>query len=279
MPTANEMLVDACASGLACLSKRQLLIVWAQAANPEGTANALLQNACAGGFNCLDKLRLLTVIAQLAAAPVVASSLCPPEIDLGAAATYGVLAGTTVTNDGATVISGDLGVFPGSATSGFPPGTVNGTQHIGDAQAETAQTDLTTAYNDLATRSGATTVAGNIGGQTLLPGLYKSTSSLAVSSGDLILDGNGDECASFLFQIASTLTLTTGRKVLLINGAQAANVFWQVGSSATLNAAAVLAGSVLALTAITLETGASVEGRLLAINAAVTLAANSVIVP
>lgn len=279
MASASEMLEAACASGIACLNKRQLLVAWAQAANPEGTANALLQNACEGGFNCLDKLRLLTVIAQLAATPVVASSLCPPEIDLGSAATYGVLANTTVINDGATVISGDLGLFPGSSVVGFPPGLVSGTQHVGDTEAEAAQVDLTTAYNDLEARSGATTVAGNIGGQTLLPGLYKSTSSLAVSEGDLILDGNGDECASFLFQIASTLTLTTGRKVLLINGAQAANVFWQVGSSATLNAAAVLVGSVLALTAITLETGASVEGRLLAINAAVTLASNSVIVP
>lgn len=118
---------------------------------------------------------------------------------------FSVLAGTTVTNTGPTVLSGDLGLSPGTSVTGFPPGIVLGTQHITDAQAAQAQIELTAAYLDLEGRSGATIVAGNIGGQTLSAGLYKSTSSLAVSSGELTLDGGGNSDATFIFQIASTI--------------------------------------------------------------------------
>src|SRR5205823_5228944 len=120
------------------------------------------------------------------------------------------------------------------------------------------------------------TVAGNLGGQTLTPGLYKSTSSLEISSGDLTLDAQGDANAVFIFQIASTLTTTAGRQVILSGGAKAANIFWQVGSSATLGTTSVMKGNILALTSITVTTGAIVEGRLLARNGAVTLDSNIV---
>ena len=143
-----------------------------------------------------------------------------------------------------------------------------------------AQLDLATAYNDIAGRTvGAMTVAGDLGGQTLTPGLYNSTSSLAISSGDLILDAQGDTNAVFIFQIESTLTLTSGRQVILTGGAQAANIFWQVGTSATLGTNSVFEGNILADQSITLMTGATLEGRALALNGAVTLDASTITIP
>jgi hypothetical protein len=201
---------------------------------------------------------------------------------LGAAANFAVLAGSTVTNTliGVTTITGDLGVSPGTAVTGFPPGVVTGATHAGDATAAQAQLDLTTAFNDAAGRTvGAVTVAGNLGGQTLTPGLYKSTSSLEISSGDLTLDAQGDTNAVFIFQMASTLTTTTGRQVILSGGAKAANIVWQVGSSATLGTTSVFAGTILADQKISLTTGATLDGRALARSAEVTLDANSVTIP
>ena len=157
------------------------------------------------------------------------------SVDLSTAGAFAVFAGSTVTNTGATAVTGDLGVSPGTAVTGFPPGTVTGAVHAGDATSATALVDLTTAYNDAAGRTVApVTVAGNLGGLTLPPGLYKSTSSLSISSGDLTLDAGGDANAVFIFQMASTLTTTSGRAVILTGGAKASNVFWQVGTSATL---------------------------------------------
>jgi hypothetical protein len=196
-------------------------------------------------------------------------------VALGAASTFAVLAGSTVTNTGATTVNGNLGLSPGTAVTGFPPGTVNGTIHAGNPAAAQAQRDLTTAYNNAAGRTvGAILVAGNLGGRTLTPGLYTSTSSLAISSGDLTLDARGDANAVFIFQMGSTLTTTVGRRVILSGGARAANVFWQVGSSATLGTGSVFRGNILALASITVTTGAAVEGRLLARTAAVTLDSN-----
>jgi len=154
---------------------------------------------------------------------------------------------------------------------------VNGTTHLGDPTSAQAQLDLTTAYNDAAGRTvGAVTLAGNLGGQTLTPGLYKSTSSLEISAGDLTLDGQGDANAVFIVQMGSTLTTTTGRQVILSGGAKAANIFWQVGSSATLGTTSVFKGNIMALTSITVTTGAAVQGRLLARNGAVTLDSNTI---
>src|SRR5207244_1053080 len=162
----------------------------------------------------------------------------------------------------------------------FPPGTVNGTIHAGDPAVAQAQLDLTTAYNDAAGRTvGAILVAGNLGGRTLTPGLYTSTSSLEISSGDLTLDAQGDTNAVFIFQMASTLTTTSARQVILSGGAKAANVFWQVGSSATLGTGSVFKGNILALASITVTTGGAVEGRLLARTAAVTLNSNIIAPP
>jgi hypothetical protein len=157
---------------------------------------------------------------------------------------------------------------------------VNGAIHAGDSAAAQAQLDLTTAYNDAAGRTvGAVTVAGNLGGLTLTPGLYKSTSSLEISSGDLTLDAQGDANAVFIFQIASTLTTTSGRQVILSGGAKAANIYWQVGSSATLGTTSVFKGTIMADQSITLSTGATLDGRALARIAAVTMDSNIITAP
>jgi hypothetical protein len=209
-----------------------------------------------------------------------ATNNSPAVVVLGAAAGYAVLAGSTVTSINATTVHGDLGVSPGTAVTGFPPGTVSGTIHAGDSAAAQAQLDLTTAYNDAAGRTvGAVTVAGNLGGLTLTPGLYKSTSSLEISSGDLALNALGDTNAVFIFQMASTLITTAGRQVILSGGAKAANIFWQVGTSATLGTTSVFEGTIMANQAVTLNTGAVLMGRALARIAAVTMDSNTITVP
>ena len=192
-------------------------------------------------------------------------------VDLGSAAAFRVLAGSTVDNTGPTSVDGDVGVSPGPAVTGFPPGTLTGTMHAGDATAATAQSDLTTAYNDAAGQPPGSVVSGNLGGQTLAPGVFTASSSLAVSSGDLTLTGLGDSNAVFIFQIPSSLTVTSGRQVILTGGAQADNVIWQVGSSATLGTNSFFVGTIMAQASITLQTGASLQGRALARTGGVTL--------
>jgi hypothetical protein len=201
-------------------------------------------------------------------------------LNLGAAANFAVLAGTTVANTGLTTVKGNLGLSPGSAVTGFPPGKLNGTQHVADSTAAQAQLDLTTAYNNAAGRTVAPiSVAGNLGGMTLAPGLYTSTSGLQISSGDLTLDAQGNPNAVFIFQIATTLTTTAGRQVILSGGAKASNVFWQVGSSATLGTTSVFQGTILANISIALTTGATLDGRALTRTGAVTLDANAIVLP
>jgi hypothetical protein len=214
-------------------------------------------------------------ITQISGTTTLTVALLP--VDLGSAGTFAVLAGSTVTNTGPTIINGDLGVWPGTAfVPGTPPGEVNGTIHAGDTAAQHAQASLTIAYNDAAGRTvGVVGVAGDLGGQTLAPGLYKSTSTLAIT-GDLTLDANSDPNAVFIFQIGSALTVATGGRVVLSGGAKAANVFWQVGSSATLGTYSALKGTVMAYASITIATGATLDGRALAQNAAVTLDTNAV---
>jgi hypothetical protein len=195
-------------------------------------------------------------------------------VALGSDATFAVLAGTAVTSTGDTTVNGDLGVSPGTTLTGAP--TVNGTTHLGDPAAAQAQLDLTTAYNDAAGRLGGTAASGNLGGQTLPPGLYTSETSMGISSGDLTLDAQGDQNAVWIFQMGTTLITTVGRQVILIGQAQAANIFWQVGSSATLGASSVLKGNILAYTSIAMDTGAVLEGRALARNGLVSLDGNTI---
>ena len=181
-----------------------------------------------------------------------------------------ILAGSAVTNTGSTTVSGDVDISPGTSVTGFPPGLASGKIHIADNAAIKAQTALTAGYDDAAGRSGGTSVSGDIVGRTFTTGVYKSTSSLALS-GDVTLDAKGDPNAVFIFQIGSTLTTGSGSHVILANEAKACNVFWQVGSSATLGTNSVFKGQIMALTSITITTGVDLEGRALARNGAVTL--------
>jgi hypothetical protein len=192
-----------------------------------------------------------------------------------------VLAGSSITSTGATNITGDLGLSPGSSVGGFPPGILNGTQHINDVSSDQGKLDLTAAYNDAAGRTSRdiVTLSGNLGGLTLTPGLYKSTSSLAISSGDLTFDAKGNANAIFIIQIATTLTTTSGRKVILSGGALASNIFWQVGSSATFGTTSVFKGTIMAMQSITFDTGASLEGRALARSGSITMAGNTIVNP
>jgi hypothetical protein len=197
-----------------------------------------------------------------------------PTVGLGAAASYAVVAGTTVTNTGPSTVQGDLGVSPGSAVTGFPPGIVsNGAIHAADADALSAQAAVTTAFGDAAGRSSTGAISADLAGQTLIPGVY--TGGALALSGVLTLDAQGDPTAVFVFQAASTLVTGSGSRVSLINGAGSCNVFWQVGSSATIGTSSAFVGTVLALTSISAQTDASINGRLLARNGAVTLDANT----
>jgi hypothetical protein len=195
-------------------------------------------------------------------------------------ANFAVLSGSAIVGSGSNAVTGDIGVSPGTSVTGFPPGTLTGTIHAGDAAAAQAIVGLTAAYGDAVSRAfGAVPVSGDLGGQTFTAGLYKSVSSLAISTGNLTLDAKGDVNAVFIFQMASTLTTSSGNQIVLAGGAQPFNVFWQVGSSATLGSNSVFNGSILADQSITLNPGATVNGRLLALNGPVTLQSDIVTSP
>ncbi|MDQ2852746.1 MAG: ice-binding family protein, partial [Actinomycetota bacterium] len=206
------------------------------------------------------------------------SSAAQATVGLGTAQSFAVLGGSTVTNTGPSVISGDVGVSPGNAVTGFPPGVVNnGTIHRADAVAAKAEADLTTGYNEAAGQQATATVGAELGGQTFSPGVYKG--NVLGLTGALTLNAQGNPSAVFIFQSASTLITASASRVVLINGASPCNIYWQVGSSATLGTGSSFIGSVLALTSITAQTTATIQGRLLARNGAVTLDTNTITRP
>ena len=219
---------------------------------------------------------LLVLITAVIAGTWPAAAFAATEPRLGTALNFAVLAGSTITNTGPTVITGNLGLSPGTAVTGFPPGSVTGTQHITDAVALQAQNDLVTAYTDAANAPTTSDLTGkDLGGKNLTPGVYTFSSS-AQLTGPLTLSGNG----VFIFKIGSTLTTASNSTVLLRNGAQACAVYWQVGSSATLGSATQFQGNLMALTSITMVTGANIlTGRALARNAALTLDTNRITPP
>ncbi len=207
---------------------------------------------------------------------------CQQPVPLNSAANFLVLAGSTVTNTGPTILTGgNLGLSPGSAVTGFPPGTLTSpaVMHVADPTAAQAQLDLTAAYNYAAGVQGAVVLPGDMSGLTFTPGVYKTSSTVQLSAGNVTLDAQGNANAVFIFQVGSTLTTIGSTQVILAGGAQAKNIFWQVGSSATLGTYSVFRGTILALQSITLDTGASLQGRALARNGAVTLDSNAVTAP
>jgi len=218
---------------------------------------------------------LLVLAIALIAGAWPAAAFAATDPGLATAGNFAVLAGTTVTNTGPTWITGQVGVAPGSAVTGFPPGT-SGAQHKGDSVATTAQTDLTAAYIDAAAQPCPATnnLSGvNLGGHTLVPGVYCQTTAPTLT-GTLTLNGSG----VYIFQIGSTLVTAPNASIVLI-GAQPCQVFWQVSSSATIATSTTFVGTIMALTSIAMQTGASLSGRALARNAAVTLDTNRIIQP
>jgi hypothetical protein len=218
-----------------------------------------------GGIALAAVLGLAAVPAGAAAAPV----------DLGTAGAFVVLGGQTVTNTGPSVLKGDLGVAPGTALPGFGTAIVNGATHAGDAIAARAQLDLATAYDTAAGQPATQDLSGtDLGNRTLKAGVYRFASSAGLTN-TLVLDAENNPDAQFVFQIGSSLTTASASRVMLINGASPCNIFWKVTSSATLGTFSSFKGNVLALTSITVTTGASLTGRALARNGAVTLDTNA----
>lgn len=238
----------------------------------------------------LDTLYTATITTgarDLAGAPLAthyvwtfttSTTACVATVPLGTACTFGSLGGSTVTSAGPTNVIGDIGVWAGTSITGFPPGTLTGTEYAGDAVAMTAQGDLTTAYNYAAAAPGGAVLPADIGGETLVPGVYKTTSaqpSLGIT-GNLTLSGNG----VYIFQIVSTLTTAENNSdVILSGGATSEDVFWQVGSSATLGTTTTFAGTIMAQASVSLDTGAVLNGRALARTGGVTMLSNQVNVP
>jgi hypothetical protein len=192
----------------------------------------------------------------------------PAVVVLGTGLSYGVFANDSVNSTGNTVITGDLGVSPGTIVTGSP--TVSGTVNAGNATAATALVDLNAAITDVTARTGAITVSGNLGGLTLAPGVYSSTGPLTID-GDVTLNGLGNPNAVFIIRSASTLTVTPGSRVILASGAQAKNVIWQVGTNAIIGANSELEGTILATQNVNVDTGAVINGSVVAQTGVVTL--------
>jgi hypothetical protein len=251
---------------------------WYIAQNPSNNVGSLFSLAAA-----TPPFVGLTSVPVNFIAPVATSpSACQAAVPLGASGNYAILAGSAVTNastvaDQTTITGGLVGVSPGTATTGFTAGTYVAVFDNTDAAA--AELSLTTAYNNAAGLLLPAVLPVDVGGVTFGPGLYKTASAVTLNAGSVTLDGQGDPNAVFVFQIGSTFTAGVGTQVILINGANAKNVFWQVGSSATINANAAWAGNILAYTAISMGTDATLNGRAMAQNGAVTLLSNKITVP
>lgn len=225
----------------------------------------------------LTGLGLAASLAMIATSSASAATAIDGPVDLGTAATYGVLGASAVTNTGPTVVNGDLGVSPGTSITGFgaaPNGVVNGTVHQTDAAAAQAQSDTTTAYNVAASLSPTQTGLTELNGLSLSPGVYSGGPLNLANTGELTLAGSASSV--WVFQASSTLTIGSGTRITITGGASSCNVFWQVGSSASIGTGAQFQGTVMADQSITATTGATVVGRLLARNGAVTLDTNTI---
>lgn len=229
------------------------------------------------------RLRSVTVIALVALLALVASTTAAhadvDEVELGTADSFAVLAGQSVTNTGPTTITGDIGIHPGATdppdnVTGSGSITLTGSLHDADAVAQQAKDDLVTAYDDAAGRTPDDDPGTELGGQTLVGGVYNSA-TLGIT-GTLTLDAEDDPDTVWVFQVGSTLITASDSRVELVNGADACNVFWQVSSSATLGTNSEMVGTIMALTSITLTTGATIDGRVLARNGSVTMDSNTI---
>jgi LPXTG-motif cell wall-anchored protein len=232
----------------------------------------------------LKKIPVLTIamtvlIALMMSAPTRVNSATAP-VDLATASTFGILANTTITNAGTSSVSGsaggDIGLYAGSSITGLSNLTISGTVHISDATALLAKADLSKAYDNAAGRTPFTTIATELGGKTLAPGVYTSKSGTFGLTGTLTLDAKNDANAVFIFQMTKTLITASASRIIMKNGARACNVSWQVGSSATLGTNSYFIGHIMASTSITARTGARLYGTLHAKTGAVTLQSNKI---
>ncbi len=243
---------------------------------PNTTFTATITTSVVDSFgNLLAANKVWTFMTTAPCAPPAGA------LALGASCSFGILGATPVVSSiGPTIVTGDIGIWPALSVTGFPPGTLTGVEHLGDPVAMTAQGDLTTAYNNAAGEAGGAVLTADIGGQTLAPGVYKTTSAQPTLgiTGNLTLNGNG----VYIFQIVSSLTTAAGpgkSKIILAGGAVSHDVFWQVGSSATIGSGSIFQGTILAQASITFGTGATLNGRALARTGAVSLDSNPVNVP
>jgi hypothetical protein len=221
--------------------------------------------------------------AALGAGLLIATLIAPADaatapVPLGTASSFSVLAGSGITNTGPTTVFGDIGTFPTTSITGLADMTIGGANHGGDAVTQHAKGSLVIAYNTAAGALPPTAVTADLGGTTLVPGIYKASAAMGLT-GAVTLNAEGDPDAVFIFQAGSTLTTASDSSVVLLNGAQACNIFWQVGSSATFGTRTAFRGNVLAHTSITATTKATFEGRLLASDGAVTLDTNTITRP
>jgi len=193
----------------------------------------------------------------------------------GTADKFAILAGETITSTGATTVSGQIGLYPGTSITQTPDIVLNGSIHLAKGAARNAKDALVTSYNEAEAAATTEVISADLGGRTLVAGVYTASSSMGLT-GTLTLDAQGDPDATWIFQAGSTLTTASSSSVVIINGGTNCNVFWQVGSSATLGSGSTLVGTVMALTSISANDGATIEGRLLARNGSVTLIANTI---
>jgi hypothetical protein len=236
-----------------------------------GSKRARRLAACTGTLAVLLSAGLAVTLVTEAAATAAA-------VPLGTAGSFAVLAGAGITNTGPTTLNGDVGTYPTLTITGDGTMTVNGTNHHGDNVTQSAKTDLVTAYNAAAGEGPTSPIAADLGGMTLSPGVYNSASSIKLT-GTLTLNGGGNENSVFVFQAGSALTTESASNINLVDGAQSCHVFWQIGSSATLGTGSMFRGTIVALTSITVTTGVSVTGRVLARNGAVTLDSDTITAP
>lgn len=243
-------------------------------------------------MRALEKKSVLALLlASLAGCGQQLVMFAEPEIALGSLSSFVAVAGAGLTNSnssGVTTLNGDVALSPtGTCTSDGSPCSagapqINGTLYANDAGgvAAAAKVDLLDAYIDAQGRPSDATVSADLAGQTLAPGVYTSGSTMTIAVGGVLtLDGQGDDNASWIFQLGSALTANTGSEILLVNGARAANVFWAVGSSATIGANVDFKGTVMASSSISVGTDSTVEGRLLCSTGAISLLSNVVTLP
>jgi hypothetical protein len=218
----------------------------------------------------------ILLLLGLLVAPATSVVAAQPTVNLGTTSSFAILAGETITNTNPTTVTGDIGLFPGTDFPGQAEVTVNGAVHLTDAVASQAKDDLVTAYNDAAGRTPVTRIPTELGGSTLIPGVYDSASGTFEITGTLTLDAQGDPDAVFIFKTDSTLVTASNSNVSLLNSARFCRIFWKVGSSATLGTSSHFVGHIFALTSITANHAATVQGQLLARNGAVTLNNNTI---